>query len=136
MARQLLAQYFLRAGEAAAARNDAGAAEQLYRSGLKVDPEHADLNAALGVQFLLQGRLNDALGPFEVFRRLRPEDPQSALFLGQLYAQLGRFAEARKVLIEGRDLAERTGNRATAQHCREILEHLPPDDFKLPPRGD
>lgn len=127
MARQLFAQYFLRAGEAAAARNDRAAAEQHYRAGLKVEPDHADLNAALGVHSLLQGRLNDALAPFEAFRRLRPEDPQSALFLGQLYAQLGRFAEARKVLTEGRDLAERTGNRATARHCREILEHLPPD---------
>ncbi|HEY5552674.1 MAG TPA: tetratricopeptide repeat protein [Opitutaceae bacterium] len=133
MARQLLAQYHLRVGEAASSRSDLAAAEKHYREGLKIDPDQADINASLGVLCLLQGRMNDALAPFEAYHRLRPEEPQSSLFLGQLYAQLGRFAEARRILTMGRDLAERAGNRVTAEHCREILEHLPPAE-SIPPR--
>ncbi len=125
-ARHLLALYHLRAGDAAAARKDTAAAEQHYREGLDLDPDSAEIHANLGVLYLLQGRPADALAPFEAFHRLRPQDPQSSLFLGQLYAQLGRFTDARRILAEGADLAERAGNHVTAGHCREILEHLPP----------
>ena len=129
MARQLLARYHLRLGDAAAANQNARVAEDNYREGLKIGPDLAELNASFGVFLLLQHRLNEALEPIESYHRLRPEDPQASLFLGQLYAQLGRIADARRVLTEGRKLAERVGNTDTANHCREILEHLPPDDF-------
>ena len=134
MARQLLAQYHLKAGEAASRAGDIAAAERHFREGLKVEPDHADLNANLGVLCLMQGRIPDALAPFEAFHRLRPEDPQSALFLGQLYAQLGRFPEARRVLTRGLEFAERSGNTTTANHCREILRHLP-SETAIPSRG-
>jgi tetratricopeptide (TPR) repeat protein len=124
-ARRALALYHLRAGEAAGARNDFASAEQHYREGLAIDPDYAEIDASLGVLCLTQGRLPDALAPFEAYHRLRPKDPQSSLFLGQVYAQLGRFAEARTILAEGEELAERAGNRETAAHCREILNHLP-----------
>jgi tetratricopeptide (TPR) repeat protein len=129
MARQLLARYHLRLGDAAVANQNARVAEDNYRKGLKIDPDLPELNAGFGVLLLLQRRLNDALGPIESYHRLRPEDPQASLFLGQLYAQFGRIADARRILTEGRKLAERAGNTATANHCREILEHLPPDGF-------
>lgn len=127
MARQLLAQYHLRLGETASEGRDVASAEKHYREGLKIDPDLADLSVNLGVLLLLQRRLDEALVPFESYRRLRPQDPQACLFLGQLYAQLGQFADARKILNQGRELAERAGNTVTANHCREILEHLPPD---------
>jgi Flp pilus assembly protein TadD len=74
----------------------------------------------------MQGRPADALPSFEAFHRLRPKDAQSSLFLGQVYAQLGQIAEARKILTEGEQLALRAGNQETAGYCREILNHLPP----------
>ncbi|HWA85006.1 MAG TPA: tetratricopeptide repeat protein [Opitutus sp.] len=123
-ARHLLALYHLRLGEAAAAKQDAAAAEQHYQQGLAIDPEDPELNADLGVLRLLQGRPADALAPFEMLHRVRPKDPQSSLFLGQIYAQLGRLPDARRVLTEGAELAERAGNRETAGHCREILAQL------------
>ena len=126
LARELFARYYLRAGEAASARKDSQTAERLFRKGLAVEPNLPELNASLGVLCLVQGRIQDALAPFEAFHRLRPQDPQSSLFLGQLYAQLGRFAEARQILAEGKELAERAGNKTTAQHCSEILGMLPP----------
>jgi len=127
-ARHVLALYHLRAGEAAGAKKDFASAEQHYREGLVIDPDHAEIEASLGVLCLMQGRPADALIPFEAYHRLRPKDAQSSLFLGQVYAQLGRVAEARKILAEGEELAERSGNHVTAGHCREILEHLPPAD--------
>jgi len=136
MARLLLALYHLRAGEDASAKNDASSAEQHYRDGLAIDPNYAEIDADLGVLCLTQGRPTDALAPFEAYHRLRPKDPQSSLFLGQIYAQLGRFAEARKILAEGEELAARAGNRVTADHCREILEHLPPADFPTANRSE
>lgn len=135
LARQLIARYHFMAGETAASSNDLVSAERHYREGLATDPDNVDINASLGVLCLLKGRPADALTPFEAYHRLRPEDPHSSLFLGQVYAQLGRFAEARRILTEGRDLAERAGNTVTAQHCREILDHLPPVDFRPPPPG-
>jgi HemY protein len=126
MARNLLAAYHLKAGKAAEDHKDAAAAERHYRDGLAVDPDNAELNVSLGILCLLQGRAADALNPLEAYHRLRPKDPQSSLFLGQLYAQLGRFADARKILTEGANLADRAGHRETAAHCREILAHLPP----------
>ncbi|HUG10178.1 MAG TPA: tetratricopeptide repeat protein [Opitutaceae bacterium] len=129
MARQLLVRYHMRMGDAAAASHDLTAAEEHYRKGLKIEPEVSELNASFGVFLLLQNRLKEALTPIESYHRLRPQDPQASLFLGQLYAQLGRIADARRILTEGRKLAERAGNTATANHCREILEHLPPDGF-------
>jgi HemY protein len=125
-ARHVLALYHFRAGEAAAAKKDLAAAEQHYRDGLAIEPEYAEIQASLGVLFLMQGRPADALPSFEAFHRLRPKDPQSSLFLGQVYAQLGQIAEARKIMTEGEQLALRAGNQETAGYCREILNHLPP----------
>jgi tetratricopeptide (TPR) repeat protein len=125
-ARHVLALYHLRAGEAAAAKKDLAAAEQHYRDGLGIEPEYPEIQASLGVLFLMQGRPADALPAFEAFHQLRPKDAQSSLFLGQVYAQLGQIAEARKILTEGEQLALRAGNQETAGYCREILNHLPP----------
>jgi len=125
-ARHVLALYHLRAGEAAAEKKDPATAEQHYRDGLAIDPEYAEIQASLGVLCLTQGRPTDALPAFEAYHRLRPKDAQSSLFLGQIYAQLGQIADARKILTEGEELAIRAGNRQTASYCREILNHIPP----------
>ncbi|MEO7700715.1 MAG: tetratricopeptide repeat protein [Opitutus sp.] len=125
-ARHVLALYHLRAGEAAAAKKDAAAAEEHYRDGVRIDPDYAEIHANLGVLYLTQGRPTNALPAFEAYHRLRPKDAQSSLFLGQVYAQLGQFTDARKILAEGEQLAERAGNQVTAGYCREILGHLPP----------
>jgi hypothetical protein len=43
---------------------------------------------------------------------------------GQACAAMGRIEEARRLLAEGADLADKAGNRVTANHCREILRNL------------
>jgi tetratricopeptide (TPR) repeat protein len=121
-ARQMLAQWHLRSGAAAETKTNFAAAEQHYKEGAALDPNRVELSASLGVLYLIQGRLEEAREPLENYHRLAPNDPQSALFLGQVYLRLNRFEEARKVLVDGLQLAERTGNKTTAAHFREILE--------------
>ena len=123
-ARQLTAYWHLRAGMEAQAKGDPVAAEKHFRDGLAIEPNRADLQASLGTLYLVEGRFADAVAPLEAYHRLQPDDPQSALFLGQAYAATGRREQAKQILAEGVRLAERAGNTTTARHCREILDQL------------
>jgi len=124
-ARRLMTYWHLRAGTAAEKQGDLAAAEQHYRDGVAIDPNHPDLQARLGTLCLIQGRFADAIAPLEGYHRLQPDNAQSSLFLGQAYAAVGRRDEARKVLSAGAEIADRTGNPTTARNCREILRQLP-----------
>lgn len=123
--RQLMGAWHLRSGMVAEKKSDFAAAEQHYREGVAIDPDEPELHASLGVLCLTQGRVAEALDSLEAYRRLRPANPRSSLFLGQAYAQLGRIDDARRILTEGEKQAERSGNPATAAFCREILQQLP-----------
>jgi HemY protein len=123
-ARLAMANWHLRAGTAAEAKKDLAAAERHYRDGMALNQNHPELQANLGALCLAQGRFADALGPLESYHRLQPDNPQSCLFLGLVYAAIGRRDEARRMLTEGIQTAERTGNAVTAKHCREILSQL------------
>lgn len=123
-AQQLMGAWHLKVGAAAEAKKDSAAAEQHYRDGLAADPENAELSASLGVLYLVQGRFADALSPLETYHRLQPQNAQSSLFLGQVYLALERVPEARRILQDGVKIAERNGNKTTAENCRAILEHL------------
>ena len=123
-ARQLLGAWHMRSGLFAEKRNDFAAAERHYRAGLEVDPDEPELYVSLGVLCLVQGRIAEALSPLEAYRGLRPNESRGALYLGQVYARLGRLPEARSVLADGVQLAEKNGNADTAKFCREILLQL------------
>jgi HemY protein len=123
-ARQLMATWHLLSGIDAEKQRDLAGAEQHYRDGLAVIENLAELQVRLGTLYLIEGRFADAVAPLEAYHRLRPDNPQAYLYLGQAYAATGRRDDARRILTEGADLADRTGNAATAQHCREILQHL------------
>jgi tetratricopeptide (TPR) repeat protein len=123
-ARQLMANWHLRAGMDAQTKGDLPAAEKHFRDGLAIEPNHAELQASLGALYLIEGRFADAVAPLEAYHRLQPNDPQSALFLGQAYAATGRPEQARKILTEGLRLALHAGNTTTARHCREMLDQL------------
>lgn len=123
-ARQMLARWHLLSGQAAEKKNDLADAEKHYAAATGLDPGRAELQVTLGVFYLVHGRVNDALAPLEAFHRLQPNDPQSSLFLGQVYAQLGRAEEARRILTEGEQLATRAGQTTTSAHFREMLQGL------------
>lgn len=123
--RQITAQWRLQAGHVCE-KHDPAAAERHYRAGLALLPQHAELNASLGVLLLLSGRIPEAVPPLESFQRTQPTNPQAALYLGQAYARTGRLEEARRVLTAGLRAAEQSGQTATAGHLREILTMLGP----------
>jgi HemY protein len=123
--RQLMAYWYLQAGKEAEAKKDLPAAEQHYRAGATIEPNHPELQSRLGTLCLIQGRFADAVAPLEAYHRLQPNNAQSALFLGQAYASTGQTEQAKRVLTEGVQAAERAGNATTAQYCREILQQLP-----------
>jgi len=123
--RQITATWHLQAGNAVE-KTDAPAAEQHYRAGLALVPEHAELNASLGVLLLVSGRVEESVPALETYHRLKPENAPGALFLGQAYARTGRLPEARAVLADGLRQAEQSGQAATARNFREILSLLPP----------
>ncbi len=124
-AKRLMAAWRLHAGTDAQGMGDYAAAERHFRSGLVIAPDDPELQASLGALYLIQQRFADALKPLEAYRRLRPDDPQSSLFLGQAYAATGRLDEARRVLRDGVQIANRAGNAETARYCQEILQQLP-----------
>ena len=119
-----MALWHLLAGAEAEKNKDPAAAAQHYRDGLAILPDHPELQLRFGTVCLIQGRFSDAIAPLEAYRRSVPNNPTSALFLGQAYAGAGRREEARKILTEGAEQAERAGNATTAQSCREILRQL------------
>ncbi len=120
----ILSNSHWRAGQAAEAKKDFATAERHYREGVSLDPNHAELQASLGVLYLVQGRFNDALEPLETYHRLEPQNPQSCMFLAQIYAATGKIKEARLLLTEGVALAEKAGNSETTNNCREMLQGL------------
>ncbi len=123
-ARAMMAYWHLRAGLAAQTQGDPATAERHFRAGLAIAPNDVELQASLGALYLTQQRFADAIAPLEAYHRLKPDDPQSALFLGQAYAATGRREEARQMLTEGVRLAVKAGNQTTARDCREILDQL------------
>jgi protein O-GlcNAc transferase len=123
-ARQLMGAWYMRSGLRAEKQRDLVGAEQHYRAGLKIDPDEPELHSSLGVLYLTHGRIPEAVEPLENYRRMKPEDPRASLYLGQAYAQVGRTSEAKNILSQGIVQAEKVGNAATAEFCREILRHL------------
>lgn len=123
-ARGLLAEWHRLTGAEAEKNGDPTGAEQHYRDGLTLEPENPELLARLGLLCLVRGRFADAVEPLEKYRRLQPGNPPGCLFLGQAYAALGRRDEARRVLTEGAELADRAGHARTAQACRDALRRL------------
>ena len=124
-ARHLMTQWCLLAGMAEVRAGRLAAAESDFREGLAVSPDHPELHGRLGLVYAQQRRLPEALDQLETFHRLQPAEPRASLFLGQVYASLGRLDDARRTLAEGEQLARRAGDAATAALCNATLRQLP-----------
>jgi len=122
--RHLLATWHLKSGAAAEARRDPAAAERHYRDGLVLDADHAELQASLGVFYLVQARPADAIAPLAAYRRLQPDNAEGCLFLGEARARIGEREAAREALMQGLQLAERSGRTRIAERCRQLLAQL------------
>lgn len=123
-ARQLMTRWYLQAGMGAVRAGRLAEAEGDFRDGLTVSPDLAELHGRLGLLYAQEQRSADALEQLETFHRLQPSDPKASLFLGQVYVDLGRMDDARRILTEGRQLALRAGDAPTEAQCGEILQKL------------
>ncbi len=126
LARRLMARWCLQSAMAAAGADRMEEAEQRLREGLDASPDLPELHARLGLLYGQEGRYAEALAPLETYHRLQSAEPMAALFLGQTYAHLGRGDDARRLLEEGRQLAQKSGDAATEALCEQTLAHLPP----------
>ncbi len=119
---QALAAYWrLQSGLASAARRDTRTAEAHYRAGLEAQPENVDLLISLGALLVADGRYDEADGPLTAYRRLRPQEAQGALLLGEAALRRGRRDEAVHLLNEAEQLAVRAGQTQLAQRSRALL---------------
>ncbi len=123
-AREMFAFWHLQSGVAAETQQDLAAAERHYATGTTLDPQNAELHARLGIARLRSGRFSEALPALETFRRIAPQDPQAAFYLGQCLAALGRVADARRLLDEAADLAARSGNQDMARRIRDLASQV------------
>lgn len=120
-ARQMMAYWHLRSGTEAEDGGDRVTAERHYHSGLSIDPNYTELADATRHPLPRCRTLPRGRCPLEAYRRLQPDNPQSSLFLGQIYAAVGRGDDARRILTEGAQIAERAGNATTAPIRKRVL---------------
>jgi len=119
---QALAAYWhLQSGLAASGQRNVAVAERHYRDGLEAQPDNVDLLISLGALLVGQHRGGEAEVPLQEYRRLRPNEGQGAMLVGEAWLQTGRTEEARRVLEEGERLARNAGQTQIAQRCRELL---------------
>ncbi len=124
-AMELATRYFVARALAASRQGDPSLVERTYREGLALMPESAELHGVLGVHYIHVGKLPEALETLETAYRIQPRDPRILSVLGQLYIQIGRSGDARKVLREGAEQARQRGDDATAARFDALLAKVP-----------
>jgi len=122
-ARRLWAEWHFKAGTLIAER-DEKEAESLYRAGLTIDADFADLHLGLSALLITQNRIPEAIDALSRFQSLQSDDPRGFLFMGQAFFAEGKNREARQQLQIGLELATVSGQSATAERCRTLLREL------------
>jgi serine/threonine-protein kinase len=77
------------------------------RKALELDPSFPMVHAFLGIMHVQRGEYEKGVEELELSARLSERDPEYLAYLGYGYAVAGRSAEARAVLDELRDRADR-----------------------------
>jgi len=122
-ARRLWAEWHFKSGALIAEQNEKEA-ELLYRTGLTIDSDFADLHMGLGALLIAQNRIPEAIDALSRFQSLQSDDPRGFLFMGQAFLAEGKKSEARQQLQIGLELATVSGQSATAERCRTLLREL------------
>jgi len=123
-ARTLMSRLYLARALNAKDQGDYAEVERFCREGLASVPESAELHLLLGIRFAREKRLDDALSEFEFAYKFQPDDPMVVLSLGQVYHQLGRDADARRVLTGGAAAAKLSGDTESLAHFQQALQKL------------
>ena len=124
------------------ARGDDGRATEVLRAGLKANPKAAALHHALGLTYVRQRRVNEALSELATAVRLAPDVPRYAYVHGVALHSLGerergiaaleqahrRFAGERSTLEALATMERDRGNRVRALAYAEKLVAIAADD--------
>ena len=98
------AEGFYNDGRAFAQQKDWRKAEDAYRDALKLRSAFPEAWNGLGYALRHQQKYNDSVWAYEEALRLRPDYPEALEYLGEAYVQMGRMADAQKVLDRLRPL--------------------------------
>ena len=104
-------------GVALSMRGRHAEAEAAFETAIRLNPHLFEAHYFYARDCFTQGKLEPAIQEYEEAMRARPEDYQSPLLVGQIYADLGREAEA--------EATRRRGVRLADEHLR-----LHPDDAR------
>lgn len=135
--------------EARQALSGEAAAEAVLRNGLARNPEAAALHHALGLSLFRQGRREEGLAELGRAAALGPEDPRLGFVHGVALHDLGRPAEARRVLeavlarhgwdrevlLTLASYRAQAGDQAGAGALLQRLADINPEDPVLRPQG-
>ena len=97
------------------AKDYAGAAAA-FRRALELRPAYPEAWNGLGHALRSQGNYAGSLAAYDEALRLRPDFPEALEYLGEVYVELGRFDDARRVLARL--------ERLDAARARELAEAI------------
>jgi len=101
-----LAEAYVAYGQALSLERQYAEAEQAFGKALELDPRLFEARYLYARLFFIQGKLEEAAYWFEEANRARPEDFQSLLLAGQVYADLDRADKASAARRRGVEVAE------------------------------
>ncbi|MCB9295978.1 MAG: hypothetical protein H6559_23060 [Lewinellaceae bacterium] len=101
-----LAEAYVAYGQALSLESQHEEAELAFEKALELDPKLFEARYLFARLLFIQGKLEEAAHWFEEANRTRPEDFQSLLLAGQVYADLGRADKARAARRRGVEVAE------------------------------
>lgn len=96
---------------------------------LKEDPTDSFMNYALGLEYVKEDKLEQAI---ELFQKVLANDPNySACYyqLGRVYQLTGEIEKASEVYIKGMDVTKSNPNRKTYQELKEAYNLMLDEDF-------
>ena len=86
------------AGIALGAKQDWSGAEVAYRDAIRLKSDFPEAWNGLGHALKSQKRYDESVRAYEEALRLRPEYPQALEYLGEAYVQMGKTADAKRIL--------------------------------------
>jgi tetratricopeptide (TPR) repeat protein len=104
-------------------------AADLYRQGMQIAPEYADMKIGLARLWLRQGKAAQAEKESQLLLQSSPDNLDALLVAGLAYSAEGQFAKAKKYLAKGVELSGadsdfREGLAAIAEQENDLREAL------------
>jgi tetratricopeptide (TPR) repeat protein len=106
-------------GLALAKQGQPQAASQLFQKAITLKRDYADAINNLGVLYVQETKINDAIAAFEYGIRVAPDEDILYLNLGRTYTRMGNVEKARQVMHE---LLDRKPGNSTALHALQELD--------------